>query len=237
LDTKEYQYKNIPLTPNICKELILELFNGKLEMRQTIIDGITTVHLGRGGHEGNAKDKARMVKKALEYLKKEGLAKNPSHGFWLINTSSKSEINDTNGLKVQRQNTEPNEKISECEDYATDLVLGEGDSAVYLYYLPTYQSNSKSQGRNTWACKIGKTNRDPLQRIISQASTALPEKPKIAVIIKTDNPHVLEQAVHSILTYRNKQIETALGKEWFDTSPDEFLQIVQFIEQSTLLFK
>ncbi|MFJ7831858.1 GIY-YIG nuclease family protein [Peribacillus sp. NPDC046944] len=232
----EYQYKNLPLTPKVCKHLILELFIGRLEMRQTIQNEVTKTHLDRGGKDTIAGDKSRIIKKALEILKKEGLADNPSYGYWVISDSSFKVSEETDVTvpirdNIKNHHTESSEETK--DDYEADIVLGEGTSAVYLYYLPSYQLNRQ---KDTWACKIGKTDRDPLQRILSQASTALPEKPKIAVIIKTNNSLVLEQAVHNILTYRNKKIGTALGKEWFDTNPDEFLKIVQFIEQSTLLF-
>ncbi|UOR13594.1 GIY-YIG nuclease family protein [Halobacillus amylolyticus] len=231
METYEYQFKNLPLTPYICRHLILELFNERVEMRQTIVNEVTAAHLARGGKEANVADKPRMLKKALEKLKKEGLAKNPSYGYWLITNNdlkvSEVEVSDHN---LTSQKTETSEAIK--EEYDADFVFGEGSGTVYLYYLPTYEMNSSNLEKNTWACKIGKTDRDPLQRVLTQASTALPEKPKIAVIIKTNNSHVLEQSIHNILTYRNKKIETALGNEWFDTNPDEFLEIVQFITQS-----
>ncbi|WP_273852330.1 GIY-YIG nuclease family protein [Guptibacillus spartinae] len=237
----EYKYTGLPLTPAICKGLIVELFNGRIESRKTIVNEVLKTHLERGGKETKAVDKSRMLKKALEILKSEGIAKNPSRGYWKIidkNYLVDSEKDVSNNDVKEVQDNEVKEVIKVAKEVVTEkenagVVLGNGSSAVYLYYLPGYHENRK---KDTWPCKIGKTDGDAYERIISQVSTALPEKPRVAVIIKTDNSHALEQAVHNILNYRNKKIESALGKEWFDTNPDEFLRIVQFIEESTLLF-
>ncbi|AZU62561.1 GIY-YIG nuclease family protein [Neobacillus mesonae] len=228
----DYQYKKLPLTPSICRHLILELFNGRLEKRQNIVDEVTSTHLLRGGEKAKAVDKPRMVKKALEKLQGEGLAKNPSYGFWLITVN---DVKVSEGNMIKDDETRIRKEIK--EEFVADFVSGVGDNAVYLYYLPAYQALSQYKQKDTWACKIGETNRDPFHRVLSQASTALPERPKIAVIIKTKNSRDLEKAIHKVLILRNKQITTAVGEEWFDTSPDEFLEIVQFIKQSTLLFK
>ncbi|OCA86045.1 hypothetical protein A8F94_14485 [Bacillus sp. FJAT-27225] len=227
----EYKYINAPLTTAISKELILELFNDRLVLRKTIINEVIKTHQLRGGQEANVKNQKGKIKKALEALKREGNAINPVRGYWHIkNALNIRKANASEGEKAN-QAAENTEKIK--DNFNADLILGKGTSAVYLYYLPGYEKNRE---KDTWACKIGKTDKDPLQRISSQASTALPEKPKVAIIIKTDNAHALEQAVHNILIYRKKNIDTAFGKEWFDTNPDEFLTIVQFISKSTLLF-
>lgn len=234
LENEEYDYINVPLTPKVAKPLILELFSGRTATNQTIFNEIKATHLARGGKEPKAQDNPRLLKPALKQLKKDGIAKNPSQGHWSF-VDSESKNNEVNVLDtdfIQSQEIEIRKEIK--EDFNADLVLGKGASTVYLYYLPSYQERRESI---TWACKIGRSDKDPLKRIINQAATALPEKPKVAVIIKTNNSIVLEQAIHSILTYRNKKIETGMGKEWFDTNPEEFLKIVQFIEQSTLLFE
>ncbi|ALC91576.1 hypothetical protein AM500_18630 [Bacillus sp. FJAT-18017] len=230
MGNSEYKYKNIHLTPTISRDLILEIFNRSTVERKTIIQEIIKIHIERGGKERRAKDRPRMVKKALERLVKEGYATKRSLGYWQINNENKSDIIDIVPTPDEREH-----QPEKTKDDEVDIILGRGPSAVYLYYFPSYKKN-REKDKDTWECKIGKTDRDPFQRISSQASTALPEKPKVAIIIKTDNAHALELAIHNILTYRKKNLETALGKEWFDTNPDEFFTIVQFISKSTLLF-
>lgn len=75
----------------------------------------------------------------------------------------------------------------------TAAAVGE---AVYVYYLPTYRLRAKEQGEKAWPCKIGRTDGDPLSRVLSQAATALPERPRIAIIIRTSYPIPWETALH-----------------------------------------
>lgn len=240
MENKKYEFVDVPLMPQVARPLILELFNGRTATNQTIYNEVKLAHINRGGKEPKGQDNPRLLKPILRQLKKEGLAKNPSHGHWsFIDSNSKeTEINMPTEAEgptedfIKNQETKISEEIK--KEFNADLVLGSGVGAVYLYYLPSYEE--KREGP-TWPCKIGRSDKDPLKRIINQAATALPEKPKVAVIIKTDNSIVLEQVVHNILTYRNKKINTGMGKEWFDTNPEEFLKIIQFVEQSTLLFE
>ena len=55
----------------------------------------------------------------------------------------------------------------------------------------------------------------------------MPEKPKIALRIQTDNdkPFELEKAIHKLLAKDGKQMKGAPGAEWFDTSPSEVEEI------------
>jgi len=93
---------------------------------------------------------------------------------------------------------------------------------------------AQSQGKNRWACKIGRTDRDPLLRILSQSSTALPETPFIEFVIKTQNSNLLEAAIHSVLQIRNQHLKNSPGYEWFETNPDEVLEIVRYINDDIL---
>ena len=87
--------------------------------------------------------------------------------------------------------------------------------AVYLYYLPAYRLQSETENGTVWPCKVGRTDRDPLVRILSQAATALPEKPHVALIVYTKHPFALEAAIHAVLTLRGKKVDDSPGKEWF----------------------
>ncbi len=74
------------------------------------------------------------------------------------------------------------------------------------------------------------TTTDPLERIVSQTATALPERPIIGLVIRTDKANALEKAIHAILHIRNRKLDEVRGTEWFMTNPDEvealYLQIV-----------
>ena len=106
-------------------------------------------------------------------------------------------------------------------------MLGTGPGSVYLYYLPTYRARAAERKESSWQCKIGRTKAGAVDRIFSQVGTALPEKPIVAVVLRTKYPAALEAALQSVLTLRGLAIEEALGNEWFLTSPAEVIALAK----------
>lgn len=212
-----YSYKGVPLTPAIIEGLILQLFTGRLATRQSILEEVVRYHDNNGGLKANVQDITSSIKKALNNLKEKGQAANPTLGYWRIGESSIMDSSEV-GIAII-------EKLLPITQPIADKIIGTGESTIYLYYLPIYRQKAEDEKESSWFCKIGKTERDPLQRVLSQASTALPEKPQIALLIKTDLPTQLESAIHSILTLRSKKVDSAPGSEWFLTSPDEVERI------------
>ena len=109
------------------------------------------------------------------------------------------------------------------------IAIGKGAESVYVYYYPTYRCYAESQGMNVWACKVGHTTDNLRKRIKSQSRTAMPEHPKVELVINTDRSKILEKAIHKILEFQDKFIEDAPGTEWFMTTPDEVKQIYNCI--------
>ncbi|WP_370873527.1 GIY-YIG nuclease family protein [Peribacillus cavernae] len=70
--------------------------------------------------------------------------------------------------------------------------------------------------------------------MLSQVSTALPEMPTIEYIIKTSDASLLETMLHSILKIRGKKIENSPGSEWFDTNPEEVIELIEFVNKKLL---
>ena len=110
-------------------------------------------------------------------------------------------------------------------------VIGKGSESVYLYYFPTYQRYAESLGAPHWRCNIGKAEDDPAYRVSQQIGDRLPEKPQIALILRTDNCRTLEKKIHNVLKRKGKHIQDAIGKEWFLTSPSKVEAIYQRIYQ------
>ena len=102
-------------------------------------------------------------------------------------------------------------------------------SSVYLYYFPAYKHLAALEGEQVWPCKIGKTRYDAIDRVRSQTRTALPEYPKVGLIIKTDKLRLMETTIQSILKLQGKQKLDAPGTEWFITSPSEVEQVYESI--------
>lgn len=203
-------YKGLGLTPNIFKELLVELFDGKQFKRQDAIQQVKQCFADRGGLLEN-KDYTSVFKKASQLLKDSGMV-NRGYGTWVINY-----------CKQEVEIIHPQQKPEEI--YIADQETGTGDQSVYVYYYDAYQKLAESNNLQVWECKIGRTDKDPIQRVFGQAGTCLPESPHLALIIYCDDSAKLEAALHSILRFRKRWIEKAPGNEWFLTSPAEIENI------------
>ncbi len=219
----EYKYKGLPITPSIIENLTIELVNGQTFKRDDLVKKILGHHISNGGVGPEAQDFPRSVKKALARLQEKGEASNKSYGFWAIHKND-----------VPTQIEEVPSELIDVEKLPTHAIYGKGEFAVYCYYFPTYKMLAQTQGKNYWPCKIGRTDRDPLLRILSQSSTALPEIPFIEFVIMTHNSNLLETAIHSVLQIRGQHLKNSPGSEWFETNPDEVLEIVKYLNKEML---
>jgi hypothetical protein len=226
--SEEYEFRNIPIKPDIIEKLILQKFNGTVEKRENISRIILELHLNYGGLRPLAKDFNGQVKKALTNLKDKGKASSRASGYWEINDNTTTNLDNSDLVSNYEPKQEESIKIS------VNTVYGNGANAVYLYYFSNYMEFSILHDKSTWACKIGRTNGDTIARILSQSATAFPEKPTIDFVIKTNDPKDLESMIHSALKLRGRHIKDAPGVEWFDTNPNEVIEIVKAINTDLL---
>jgi hypothetical protein len=205
-----YKYSGMKLFPAVFKELLVLLFDGKQFTRQTAIKNVTDYHLEHGGIIEEGRDVAAIFKKATQDLQKTdaGLV-NKGYGTWELHYQVQDTTDVVEDIKT------------ETITYTVDETLGTGSNAVYVYYYDVYKQLAENKGNEEWPCKIGRTDRDPIQRVIGQAGTCYPELPHIALIIYCDDSSALEVALHSILKYQDKWLKNAPGTEWFLTSPQE----------------
>jgi hypothetical protein len=225
-----YKYKRIPFQPSILSVLALELFSGRIVESQTIYDEALKYQITQGGVKSTSTEYRGFTNKGLNMLRDKGLAESPSAGYWRIGNNSVSNKEEIIVEEVIEDVIIDVEPMVEKEEIA-DFKIGVGKSVVYVYYLPLYRQMAEQRNETFWQCKIGRTDGDPLQRILSQASTALPERPNVAIIIRTNNSVELENAIHNILTLRGRKIDNSPGAEWFLTSLEEVLSIYKFIQQ------
>ena len=216
-----YRYEGVPLTAGIAAELILENLKGQLLERRAISDAVLASHTSRGGGPPRG-DITHIFKKALGDLRAEGAATNVSAGHWRIGELSARPLQEPAPIDAEPVAPDPLPKDAQ--------ELGEGPEAVYLYYLPTYRAHAEQAGRSKWPCKIGRTSSDPIVRITSQAATALPERPHMAAVLWTSSSADWERAFHAVLAVRGQRMPNALGSEWFETSPDEFVAIAVWLD-------
>jgi hypothetical protein len=221
----DYNYRNLPITPSIIEEIIVQLFNGSSSKRDVIVNKVLDYHISNGGRAPEAQDFPRSVKKALSNMMDKGWAANRSYGYWEINKKDAP----LNTVDVE------GDLVTPIEDIPTHMIYGKGEYAVYFYYFNNYRKLAELQGDLFWPCKIGRTDRDPLIRILSQASTALPEKPTIEFIIRTSDSSLLENMLHSILKMKGRHLEASPGSEWFSTNPAEVIEIINYIDRNILI--
>lgn len=118
-------------------------------------------------------------------------------------------------------------------------IIGKGSESVYLYYFPTYQLFSKLHlDVGYFPCNIGKTVGDVKARVSKQIGSQLPEIPKIALILKTDDCDALETEIHAELKRRGDWLDpnsdgNVVGVEWFLTNPAAVEGIVKSIYSTT----
>ena len=199
-------YSGLKLTPNVFQQILLIVFDGKQIERQEAIQQVKAYFSEHGGYLEN-KSYIQTFKAAAKGLKPNGMI-NIGYGMWRIN------------YKEQTVEIVPTQQ-SVAPTYTADKEIGVGDSAVYVYYYSAYCELAKLKNINIWECKIGRTDRDPLERIFSQAGTCYPEVPHLALIIRCPNSAQLESALHEILRFKNRWLKDAPGDEWFLTSPKE----------------
>ena len=209
----QYQHSGKRLTMKMARELIIEFFKGQTVPKQDIIRKVDQIHRERGGEF--SENIVHPVTDALNALKRKGLANNPNpgDGIWAIfgGTPDKG-IDGSNGTDEVRQ-------------------IGSGNNSVYVYYYPTYKLFAESQGEEIWPCKIGRSEyQNPIHRILEQTGTGFPEKPEIALVIQTNQPKEVEDAIHSLLD--SNRMPDAPGTEWFITNPSRVEEIYEIISQN-----
>lgn len=215
-----YEFSGLKLTPAIFAKLIVILFDGKQFTRQTAISKVSEYHVSNGGIIEEERNLVSVFKRATQDMQKKNVGlSNKGYGTWELHY----EIHEI---------TEIVEDIeTDSTGFTADETLGTGNNAVYVYYYDVYQKLASVEGKDSWACKIGRTDRDPIQRVIGQAGTCYPELPHVALIIYCDDSSALESAIHSVLKYQNKWIKGAPGTEWFLTSPNEIKEIYCLISK------
>lgn len=160
----------------------------------------------------------------------------------IIGVSKGTVSREREKLKVERYGIE---KVVEKVDTSKMKIIGRGDQSVYLYYFPTCRLNSiyyikyidDSHETPIYKCNIGKTIGDVKDRVSDQIGQQLPEKPKIALIIKTDDCEALETEIHYELKRRGcwldpKSGADVVGVEWFLTNPTQVERIFKSIHRT-----
>lgn len=191
----------VPLQPALARRLIMQLFEQRSEWKRgDLVEKLVEDHLARGNILG-AQDPLMVVKKALGYLQDAGRLTTDNRGNWQC-----IEVPTQAPVVPQSDWTPPlveeNAKQVEFDRVSTNstdewVELGQGSEFVYMYYFDNDREISRLTGKKTWACKIGYTTDDVVRRVMSQTKTARAYKPRIAVVIRSDNALYLEGVIHN----------------------------------------
>lgn len=215
METENYEFNGLSLTPTIFGKLLIQLFDGKRFRRQAAISVVSDYHRVNGGVIEKERDFISVFKHATLDLRKKDIGLvNKGQGLWELH------YHEPELVEVVTDFSEVEEVM-----YSVDEILGMGPNAVYVYYYDAYCELARINGEALWPCKIGRTDCDPIQRIIGQAGTCYPELPHVALIIYCDDSNALETVFHNIMKVKGRWMENAPGKEWFITSPDEIKAI------------
>lgn len=208
MNNKTYPHRDKPLTQSIAEEIISSRIYTKSIDGASIAE-ITKLmcrtHEEKGGLPAE-KDLEEIAKRALQSLSHFGKANRISADIWII------------------------------PRYSYQQIFGYGKHWVYLYYFDEHKKKAKSDSTSPyddeddlfWPCKIGKTDKDPEDRVKAQTS-GVPVPPHIGLLFRTDEHVALEKAIHGILTVRGRHLKELQGKEWFLTNPKEVIEIYDFI--------
>lgn len=215
-----YTFQNLPLTPTVAEQIILELFANKNQVSiREIRNTVGEYHAINGGTDGG--NLISCVKKALNNLKIKNLAVNEIiKGYW----SFPNNLDTPPENKINQFDQQTNVQIS-------NIVTPKPERGqIYVYYFPAYKELSELKQEQFFPCKIGKTVIDHETRIKSQVGTALPERPVIMFSVITDIPTELETMIHRILKHKNRKHSLAAGNEWFLTNEEELRSIFSILD-------
>ena len=229
---KTYEHQGKPFTKQIAAELIFKTYVAAPPIDDTILqEKVYQIHEAGGGLPPKVRhlnpvtasstemERAigRYVREALSTLERNGCATRESLELWHIHE-----------MNIHR------------DEETYPKMLGEGSQEVYLYYYRAYRENAVLKkinpvwkvgyGEILWRCKIGETHDQDTATRVKQQIGVSPEKPVIALIIRTDNSRRLEKMIKDILKFWNRQVKDAQGTEWFMTSPAEVESIYGFLQ-------
>ena len=239
-------FKGVKLTPTVARQSLPDVLtrmpqDGSSFLRRDFIKEMRYVaqNLGIVIDESTL---IHQVKRVLAYAVENKLLNRPFEGAMSYGISHSgqhsADLIDDNAPPLQSNpniNGEENKVSSNSNQIDTEQIVGIGSQCVYCYYFPTYKRLAEVEKKLHYPIKIGfSKDSNPEGRVLSQASTALPENPVIALLIKTDDAAGLEKVIHSSLSFKGKRLNEARGEEWFLTNTEEIANVVNIILETNI---
>lgn len=111
-------------------------------------------------------------------------------------------------------------------EQGAELSIGDGPEHLYGWYLPAYRELATLKGSPRSPITIGRTVRNPEERINDSAGLA-PEHPKLGILVKVANAQEWEPYLQATLTLEGHRLTGAKGTEWFDTTLEDVQELVE----------
>ena len=241
MDLREVASLGVEPTPTIIAAFLVGVLERRgATSRADLVRAVQDEWIRNGGSPLPGASTVSRVKKALSDLLKQGVVENPMYGMYRL---ADSELGEPSGdgatIAIVQSNPdagvledsqtgvdEEDEDLSQLS--AADSEIGQGSQVVYAFYLPTYRRLSEADGAEGWPIKVGMTTTSVSQRMAAH-QTALPESPRLGLVIRTDSAGLLEKIIQGVLTLRGRRSEAAGGSEWFITTIDEIRDIYETI--------
>lgn len=209
----DYPYRGVPLSPSACLQVVTTWVLGAEPMsRQSILDRLEEVHKNHGGTFKDGRHLIAALKKALTQGRTSGRLASPRSGYYR--------------LAAPPAQPAPIDELG-APGRGFDAAIGAGTGAVYVYYLPTYRQFAHAAGVTSWPCKVGKSAANRATERVREQIEQSPEKPRLALLLCTEEADKLERHLHSVLDAKGLRLTEAQGNEWFQTSPAEVLSIAR----------
>ena len=107
-----------------------------------------------------------------------------------------------------------------------EAVIGSGPEHVYVYFAESERRLAQLEGRTFWPCKIGRSRQEVGKRILQQRPfTSMAFLPVVGLLLRTSDAIALESKVHHVLRHLQARVDSALGRDWFHTSPEQVRDI------------
>ena len=220
----------LPLTTGVALPIMRQLFRKKPQWKRAeLASEVERIHRMEGGLPGS-QDATKVVKKGLQYLQADGFVESVPNalGFW------RRMALEAGGSPARSEGQEMVDTPSEDEgELVAQETVGEGPEAVYLFYNPNEHELAQLKRRDVWECKIGCTQGDVIDRIVTQGTrTALSHTPVVGLVIRTTDAGALERALHVSLRLADQAVEDSPGTEWFYTSPSRVKAWYDFFKEA-----
>ncbi len=216
-----------------ARRIIEELFIGKNQWRRSdLVKRVAQINSDRGGLPGT-QSAERTVKKALAFMKRDGVLEIVAFGTYRLIQDGDSP-SDKGADDGDDDNFEyDSESVDENSKYEIEKVIGCGSESVYVYFNPNDRKLAILENRSTWECKVGRTDGDATDRIYDQGvGTAISRRPVIGLVIKTDHSIILEKIIQMSLRLSSNSVPMSLGTEWFFTSPKIIEEWISLYEKT-----